>query len=390
MKKRLGIVALCILVLSIMLIGSSCREATKPADTTGKDKDKETAEKNEQTTDADTTVEDTTDTPFVVPEFTNPLTGLATKTDVSKKRPISIMVNNIGVSLPQEGISQADILYECLAEGGITRLMMILTEYENMTKVGSVRSARDYYIDYADGYDCIFVHAGGSTYAYNTFSSRGTHRIDGVNGPAALYYTYGTFERDPERLKQFATEHTLVVKSGEGIVNAIGYYGYRTDKTAGYEKPMNFVDFEKSVTLKDKASHVKVVMSNYQTVDFVYNEKTGEYLRYQYNGQKHIDNTTGDQLSFENVVLLFTYTAAIPGDEKARIDIGTTGSDNGWYITDGTYQKITWKKEKSSSVLKFYYEDGSEVLFNRGKTMINVVPSANASSVKFDNEWKDK
>jgi len=89
-------------------------------------------------------------------------------------------------------------------------------------------------------------------------------------------------------------------------------------------------------------------------------------------------------------VLLFTYTAAIPGDDKARIDIGTTGSGSGWYITEGTYQKITWKKESSGAVLKYYFEDGSEVVFNRGKTMINVVPSYNESAVTFDNNWKDK
>ncbi|MBE6587070.1 MAG: DUF3048 domain-containing protein [Ruminococcaceae bacterium] len=389
--KKTRIALLISFLLAALLITGACKGKDKEADTTAKDKDSEKIEDTtakDKETDADTTAKE--DEPFVIPEFVNPLTGLGTEKDLSKKRPVSIMVNNIGVSLPQEGISQADILYECLAEGGITRLMMITTDYDDLTKVGSVRSARDYYIDYADGYDCIFVHAGGSTYAYNTFNARGTNRIDGVNGPAALYYTYATFERDPERLKQFATEHTLVVKNGEGLKKAIEYYGYRTEKNAGYEKPMNFVDFEKTATLANKATHAKVVMSNYQTVDFVYSEDTGLYSRYQYNGQKHIDNSTGEQLAFKNVLVLFTYTAAIPGDDKARIDIGTTGSGSGWYLTEGTYQKITWKKESSGAVLKYYFEDGTEVQFNRGKTMINVVPTYNESAVKFDNEWKDK
>lgn len=385
--KKFRIALLAAFLLCSLLVTGACKSADEATDTTAKDKE---TQKTEVTTAKDKeTEEDTTkaDEPFKAPEFVNPLTGLASDKDLSKKRPISIMVNNIGASLPQEGVAQADILYECLAEGGITRLMMIVTDYEKLTKVGSVRSARDYYIDYADGYDCIFVHAGGSTYAYDTFSSRGTNRIDGVNGPAYLYSGTGTFERDPERLKQFATEHTLVVKSGDGLKKAVEYYKYRTDKNEAYNEPMKFVDFEKKTTLKNSASHAKVVMSNYQTVDFVYSEETGLYSRYQYNGKKHIDNTTGEQLAFKNVVVLFTYTAAIPGDDKARIDVGTTGSGSGWYMTEGTYQKITWKKDKSGSVLKYYYEDGTEVQFNRGKTMINVVPSYNESYVKFDNEW---
>ena len=386
--KKLRIALLVVFLLCALVVTGACKSgAEKPADTTAKEKDTQKTEDTvkDKETEADTTAKD--EEPAKAPEFVNPLTGLEADKDLSKKRPVSIMVNNIGVSLPQEGISQADILYECLAEGGITRLMMIVTDYDKLTKVGSVRSARDYYIDYADGYDCIFVHAGGSTYAYDTFSARGTNRIDGVNGPAYFYSGTGTFERDPDRLKQFATEHTLVVKSGDGLKKAIEYYNYRTEKKEEYSEPMKFVDFGKTAELKNKASHAKVVMSQSQVVDFVYNEETGLYSRYQYNGKKHIDNTTGEQLTFKNVVLLFTYTAAIPGDDKARIDIGTTGSGNGWYITEGTYQKITWKKDKSGSVIKYYYEDGTEVEFNRGKTMINVVPSYNESSVKFDNEW---
>lgn len=388
--KKINLCILALLAAAILVLGCACatEKAQNIGDTTaGETKGDTTAE---DTTEGATTDEATTEEPFKIPEFTDPLTGLASKKDISKRRPVSIMVNNIGVSLPQEGVSQAGILYECLAEGGITRLMMITTDYDDLKKVGSVRSARDYYIDYADGYDCIFVHAGGSTYAYDTFYARGTNRIDGVNGPAYLYSGTETFIRDPERLKKFATEHTLVVRSGAGLKKAIEYYSYRTEKKAGYETPMKFIDFQKTVELEKKASHVKVVMSNYQTVDFVYNEKSGEYLRYQYNGQKHIDGSTDKQLSFKNVVLLFTYTAAIPGDDKARIDIGTTGSGSGWYITEGTYQKITWKKESSGAVLKYYFEDGSEVVFNRGKTMINVVPSYNESAVTFDNNWKDK
>jgi len=389
MKRFLVLAVVLLLMCASAVMLGSCSEKAKDAkeETT---KVEATTEKEETKAPETTKAEPEAEKPAEEPEFVNPLTGLESSVDLSKKRPVSIMVNNIYVSLPQVGVSQADILYECLAEGGITRLMMISTEYEKLSKVGSVRSARDYYIDYANGYDCIFLHAGGSTYAYNTLAQRGTDRIDGVNGPAYLFNGTGTFLRDPERLAKYSYEHTLVVQSGKGIEEARKYYNYRTEKTAGYEKPMNFAEFGKTTVLKNEASHVKVVMSNYQTVDFVYNKENGKYLRYQYNGEPHIDSANGEQLAFENVVLVFTTTSAIPGDDKARITVGTTGSGEGYYITEGTYEKIKWKKENYSSVLKFYREDGTEVEMNRGKTMINVVPTNNASLVKFDNEWKDK
>ena len=357
------------------------------------------AEKVDDTTVEDTTVEDTTEKPKETspetdapeapktPEFFNPLTGLGSETDLSQKRPASVMINNINVSLPQEGIAQADIMYECLAEGGITRLMMIATEYEKLSKVGSVRSARDYYIDYADGYDCIFVHAGGSDYAYNTIANRKTSNIDGVRGKDQTG-SGSCFFRDPERLKKFSSEHTLMLKTGEDLSKAVAYHGYRTVKNAGYEKPMNFVEYGTTVSPDTKANHVKVVMSNYQIVDYSYSEETKEYLRYQYNGQPHMDAAVDKQLSFKNVVVIYTYTAAIPGDEKARINVGTTGTGEGWFITEGGYEKITWKKETAGSVLKFFRADGTEVQFNRGKTMINVVPTYNAAYTVFDNNWK--
>ena len=87
------------------------------------------------------------------PEFVNPLTGLAAEKDLSATRPAAIMINNIKVSCPQIGVSQADVMYECLVEGGYTRLMMLAADYESLPEVGSVRSARDYYLDLAADYE---------------------------------------------------------------------------------------------------------------------------------------------------------------------------------------------------------------------------------------------
>ncbi len=370
---------IALLLAAMMLLSvCACKKDEQPDDETTDSEAKETVV-DETETDPPTNAE--TDPPVVDAQFINPLTGLASEVDLSKKRPVSIMVNNIGASLPQSGISYADILFECLAEGGITRLMMISTEYEKLPKIGSVRSARDYYIDYAESFNCIFIHAGGSTYAYNTLANRGTNRIDGVNGPSP----YGTFARDQDRLKAgYATEHTLFLQGGEAIKAAIDSLGYSTEKAEGYETPMVFKPWNEIASYDNLATHIGVTVSSYQYVDYVYNAETREYLRYQYNGDKHVDSATGEQLSFTNVILMYNDSGLISGDEKNRIWMQTTGEGEGYYITNGTYSFIKWKKDSHDSVIKYYNIDGSEVQFNRGKTMINVIDKSNMNRLVFD------
>jgi len=308
------------------------------------------------------------------PAFTHPLTGLACEKDLSGVRPVSIMVNNIKASLPQEGIAQADILYECLAEGGITRLMAIITDYGDITKIGSVRSARDYYIDYANGYDCIFFHAGGSTYAYDTMSARGTDHVDGVNGPAHLYSGTGTFIRDPERLKKYSSEHTLMIQNGAGIQNAIDYYKFRTEIKEDYTAPIQFAPWGETVSGEKEAQEVSVILSNYQKVNYTYDADSGVYLRFQYDGMPHTDSITGEQLSFTNVLLLSADCGNIAGDDKGRIWMETTGSSNGWYITNGTCTPITWKKDSHDSVMRYCYGKGREEEKKKEKSRRRTTP----------------
>lgn len=318
------------------------------------------------------------------PEFVNPLTGLEADSDISNVRPVAIMVNNIHASLPQMGIGSADIMYECLAEGGITRLMMITTEYEKLSRVGSVRSARDYYIDFAESYNSIFVHAGASDYAYNTLSQRESDHLDGVRGSSDLFYKTGTFERDPERLKSFSYEHTLTVKSGEGLREGIKYAGIETEKAAGYEYPVNFAPWGKKTELDKPAEHVNIVMSSYQTVDYVCRD--GKYYRFQYGGEPHMDADTNEQLCFDNVVIMFSDTGAISGDDKGRIQMQTTGEGSGWLITAGTCKEIKWQKKEHDSPVKYYFDDKTEAELNRGKTAVNVVPSYSTDGVTFDSD----
>ena len=93
--------------------------------------------------------------------YAAPLTGEGLMEDVSGQRPIAIMLNNLSKALPQAGVAQADVIYEIVAEGGITRMLALFQDVEGVGEIGTVRSARDYYVSLAYGHDAIFLHAGG-------------------------------------------------------------------------------------------------------------------------------------------------------------------------------------------------------------------------------------
>jgi hypothetical protein len=317
------------------------------------------------------------------PEIIDPLTGLKATEDYTGRRPVAIMINNIKESLPQEGISYFDIMYECLAEGGITRMLGVVSDWENLPETGSVRSSRDYYIDFAQDFDAIYVHAGGSELAYSNIASRGINNLDGVRGTGT---EYGAFFRDSERLATMSSEHTMMTV-GEGIAAAIEGLGYRTDLRDGFDSPLDFVTWCETFAPDDKASHICVPFSGYQRVDYVYDVDSGNYLRYQHYGNKHIDNTTGEQLSFKNIFVLFCATYQV--DDYGRLGVTTTGEGTGYYATEGAYMPIVWKKDSRDSSVSFYDTDGNALEVNRGKTMINVCSTGIEGSVSFDDEWSE-
>ncbi len=312
----------------------------------------------------------------------NYLNGKTTTEEERDQRPVAIMLNNLRKSLPQEGLCSGDIYYECAAEGGITRLMMLVSDYENLGTVGSVRSSRDYFVDFLANHDALYVHAGGSEQAYAKISWRGIENMDGVN----MYFP-NTFWRDTWRMNNIGYEHSMMT-SGEGIVAGIKQKGYRTELDENQVPMFNFYDEETDNQLiGSPAPHVHMISTSLQTVDFVYNEETDEYLRYQYNGLPHKDGTTGEQLSLKNVIILFTDISLIPGDAAGRLSVGTVGSGQGYYITNGKRKVINWSRETKTSTVHLEYKNGDELILNSGKTFICVVDDSVAGKIDFEYNW---
>ncbi len=341
------------------------------------DTDTEAAVTTEEVTETVPETEAETEPVVVLPEYINPLTGLGAEKDLSVMRPAAVMLNNIWQALPQEGISECDIVYECLVEGGITRLLGVTSDYSRLGKIGSVRSCREYYLDLARNHDAIYVHAGGSDQAYLEIKQRDIDNLDGVN-----MYVPGMFFRDEERLKTMGYEHTLMT-DGEKIAAGVAFKKYRTELNSELsgKNAFSFTEYgEQRVLDGGAAPSVYLPYSKYQHAKFVYDEATGSYYRFHFEDVPHIDGTTGAQISFTNVFVLICKTT-FTGDALKHIDV-ITESENGtgYYISGGRYEEITWSKPTADSVIKYYGVDGNELKVNRGKTFISIFPDYNTVS----------
>lgn len=300
------------------------------------------------------------------PKFYNKLTGLETTEELSGIRPVGIMINNIKQATPQQGISQADVIYEVLAEGGISRLFCLFTDYATLPETGSIRSSRDYYIDLADAHDAIYVHCGGSPAAYETLKARGTDNMDGI-------YFSTPFYRNEWRKKHMGMEHSMMT-TGERLVKGIEEKGYRT--TSDFKQPFSFKESVSAIEGEKvtDAKSVSVEFSYYAISTFDYDEATGTYLKGQFKAP-HIDSNNNVQLAFENVILLYASQGAVKNDEKGRIHVDFIGTGDGIYITNGKTEPIKWSKESRTSSYTLYKADGvTELLLNPGKTYVAIPP----------------
>ncbi len=326
-----------------------------------------------ETDDVSDTEADTTEPPVVEPvvnepDIVNPLTGLEAEADYELRRPIAIMINNIKVATPQEGISYADVMYECIVEGRQTRLMMVVSDYESLPTVGSVRSSREYYLDFAANHNAIYMHAGGSNQAYTEIWQRYVNNLDGVNDNAI---SYRCFWRDTWRMNNMGYEHSLMT-SGEKIAAGIEYKKYSTSLKDGFDSPLDFVPYD-TVKTPDggDAVYLRVTYSTAHKPYFEYNASDCLYYRWQFLGDKHIDNGNGKQLAFTNIIVLYLPTVHT-GDSYGHMDVDTVGTGEGYYLTMGKYEKITWKKTSEDSPVKLYNAAGEELLINRGKTFFQI------------------
>lgn len=315
-------------------------------------------------------------TPSPEPAFYHPLTGLPCEEDLSHKKPVAVMLNNLKTALPQQGNGQADILYEIPAEGGITRMLGVYQSLEGVGNLGSVRSARSYYLELALGLDALYVHAGGSPGAYRDIPAWGVDNMDGVRGDEDAEI----FWRDQERRKTKGYEHSLLT-SGEKIQAYLDTGRLRTEHREGYVYPQAFVP-DGTPAGGSPAEHVAVRFSAYKTGTFDYNAESGKYLAGQY-GKEYVDGDTGEQVAVTNLLVLETGISVISGDAEGRLNVRLTGEGTGTFFCGGKSVPILWSKADRSTPFVYTLEDGKLLALGQGNSYVCII-SPKTSSVTFE------
>lgn len=300
------------------------------------------------------------------PAGINPLTGLPMEPEYEQNRPVAVMLNNLKKAQPQLGVSMADIIYEVPAEGGITRMLGVYQTLDGVGNLGSIRSARPYYIELAMGHDALYVHAGGSPEAYQDLKSWKVDYIDGVNGSASQS---AVFWRDPERKKNKGYEHSLLA-SGETIQSFWDNSKYPKTHQDDYSYPQTFTD--DPLTGGTAAEHIKLYYTSYKTGLFDYDAETGKYLVSQYQAP-YVDGNTGEQVGVTNLLILETSISTISGDTAGRLKVRTTGEGEGTLYRSGQCIPIHWSRSNRDVPFSYTTSDGQPLALGRGNSYVCLI-----------------
>ncbi len=292
----------------------------------------------------------------------NPFTGLPAPEESIARRPIAVLVDNHPAARPQVGLAEADLVFEMLAEGGLTRLMPIYLQGEPEV-VGPVRSARTYKLDLVLGLDAVMAHCGASPGAYRQIEDLRMEVFNDLWGS-------GGFFRDPRPGVSY--EHTLFTRITD-LRPLMGERGFERDQT-----PPGMWQFAREgppdVQGTRVADEITIRFPGFgYTASFQYSQEQGHYLRFT-SGTEHLDRDTGEQLAAANVIVMWVETRVIPGDTEGRLQINLTGEGEGLVVTAGQARDIIWKKMDVRSPLELYESSGDDLVVAPGVTWIELVP----------------
>lgn len=304
-------------------------------------------------------------TPTSKPKNLNLLTGEPTlRQEAIGMRPVAVVVGNSQASLPQYGISEADLLFELPVEGGVTRFLAVYGDCTAVPEICSVRSCRYYFPILAAGFDAYFVHWGqDAAVTADVLSYLELDRLDGASDRSGL------FSRDKTRLDQgYSWEHTGVF-NGVKLPEVLRQSGLRMEAQVHKSDPV--FDFNSVSKPPDgqACTGLTLSLSSEAVSTFQYNE--GSQLYYKTFGSKdQRDGKTGKSLAFTNVFLLETEFS--PRDREGHLDLNWQGGEGygGYYISAGKAQRICWEKEDEYSSLRFTTEEGMPLHVNPGKSYL--------------------
>ena len=329
----------------------------------------------------------------VMPEYdADILTGAARSTN---SRPVAVMVNNIANSQrqnarPQRGIGSADLLIEAKVEGGITRLCAVFSDADSIPEVGPLRSGRDQFLQLLMPWNILYYHDGESIFCTQFVSVYG---YSGLNIGGKNYFktpTHPFVSHRNNRGRDVAYEHTEFT-SGKEIKQAAGNAGIGL--TYANETPFfHFADYRTAASNDlpgaPAAKTISITHSESYRTRLTYNSWGRSYKLEMYNRSKKayentVDELTGKQLTFDNVVVCFADIAAYAGDSHDVQSVNYVAGGQAYLFTRGGVQVGRWEKPHPTHPLKLYTETGEEMTLNRGKTYLALVDNDEWSNFSY-------
>ena len=276
-------------------------------------------------------------------------------------RPIAVMIDNHDDAWPQAGLQDAYMVYEIVVEGGETRLMALF-KGANADKIGPVRSARHYFLDYAMENDAIYVHFGQSPQAESDIKKYSIDDINGISEDGTTFW----------RVNDKAAPHNAVT-STERLLKSAESKKYKT--TSNETSVLNYVTDEVNLEDGEDAFTVTIPHSQLQTVEYYYDEQNKVYERYARN-KEQTDWTTGNPITTKNIIITFcdNYTLSDP-ENKGRQGLKNIGTFNGYYITNGKAIKIKCTKQAREEKTVYTDLQGNIIEVNDGNTFVHICPT---------------
>lgn len=286
----------------------------------------------------------------------SPLTGVPVSKEQSELPVTAIMIENSPDARPQSGLNQAGVVFEAIAEGGITRFLTLWQEAQP-DYVGPVRSVRPYYVDWLEGFDAAVAHVGGSPEALQKIKTDGAKDLD-------QFFNPGPYHRVSNRY----APHNMYT-SLAGLIDLEKSKGWTSSKFTGFprkaEKPSD----------APTARTIDITISGpLYNVHYDYDLASNSYKRSE-GGKPHIDERSKAQIS-PKVVIAIVIPYSIEGD-GIHSSYGTIGSGKAYIFQDGNSVEGTWEKSSSKSQIVFKDAAGNPLTLNPGQTWITATSIAN-------------
>lgn len=280
-------------------------------------------------------------------------------------RNIAVMIDNEEPAWPHSGLMDAYMVYEIIIEGGESR-MMALFKNKDTSKIGPIRSARHYFVQYAMEHGAIFAHFGWSPMAEKAIKSNGVNNINGIYDDyfwrvgAGYHNAYSSISK----IKDFSKNKNYLL-----VGSSTPKYKYST----------------KDIQLNgDRISGIKIKYSNLHNTSYEYDKEQKIFYRYM-RGKKDIDRETKEQYFAKNIIIMYMENYLMPDKEnKGRQELNNIGEGTGYYLTNGKCINITWQKDDVKSKTIWKDLDGNEITLNDGVTYVQIVPKENKVEFIYD------